>query len=229
MKTVNFETWRELKAYLTRFSSLGHRRREQFLFRGQASSEWGLRPTLDRYLDSLFIVESREELAASLQNQFEREAAGLGVPRDLTARQREMLARHHGLPSPLLDWTRSPYVAAYFAFDEVKPSSTGGKISIWIFDRAQLWLTDEQDLLVLDQDLIYSVRVVEQEAAFVRVGGNKQNMESIVDLALTRFDVPAGESEVALKDLAAMRITARTLFRDLDGAARSASRRLSLG
>jgi hypothetical protein len=29
--------------------------------------------------------------------------------------------RHHGFPSPLLDWSRSPYVAAFFAFREDPP------------------------------------------------------------------------------------------------------------
>ncbi len=39
--------------------------------------------------------------------------------------------RHHGFPSPLLDWSYSPYVAAFFAFRDLLP--TDGTRSIYAF------------------------------------------------------------------------------------------------
>jgi hypothetical protein len=55
--------------------------------------------------------------------------------------------RQNGFPSPLLDWTRSPYVAAFFAFQQADPKD-GGSVAIFTF------LEDTRDEKPCDDDMI---------------------------------------------------------------------------
>lgn len=44
--------------------------------------------------------------------------AGLRLMANFPGYEYMAYLRHHGFPSPLLDWSKSPYIAAYFAFSE---------------------------------------------------------------------------------------------------------------
>ncbi len=138
--------WQEFEIWLQELRDRKYRR--ALLFRGQANSEWRLETTLERsghwtmpiadYYDLIvgrigpavgtfssmrappFSENLLEELSAHAQYEesiFSDQSVFPG------GEHFEYVAylRHHGFSSPLLDWSLSPYVAAFFAFRDSDP------------------------------------------------------------------------------------------------------------
>lgn len=121
------------------------------LFRGQREADWTLDTTLERYKPSSLslahyytsIWAALPQIEAHTGQRWEIEApnkyrdiardsdAGLYLKARFPGYDYMCYLRHHGFPSPLLDWTRSPYVAAFFAFrNEGTPE---GRVAIFVY------------------------------------------------------------------------------------------------
>ena len=113
-----FERWLDEKRLLD----------SEVLYRGHAKSKWELESTLYRHHLTLPIsdyTDVTKKLQAIVEThtdqRFHMKRGDDPFPTgnlELSFRYAVYL-RHHGLLSPLLDWSLSPYVAAYFAFSEV--------------------------------------------------------------------------------------------------------------
>lgn len=111
--------------------------RDRTVFRGQRCASWQLKPTLARFYERLKKAnrlgsETRETYAAlarSLQKRFrENVLVNQDLPRDIAANDDLwQYGQHHGLPTPLLDWSHSPYVALFFALVDASPMEAEAK------------------------------------------------------------------------------------------------------
>jgi hypothetical protein len=124
--------WESLKSVLFALSS-GEGR---WIFRGQRKSGWRLEPTLERLAN-----EHRGEAYCSLSNlekyllfQFDRRMHHYLDRRSVPATLVEKLAlmQHYGAPTRFLDFTKSPWVAAFFAFERAEPEI---ECSVWAVNR----------------------------------------------------------------------------------------------
>lgn len=218
MRTYELQDWNEWhRDVVAPWTQLQRSRRRQLVFRGQSDADWELQSTLDRVQR----FESDSERADCLDDlllAFRRHARGLAA---FEGFQTEFIARHHGLPTTVLDWTEAPHIAAFFAFADSKDPPSG-KVAIYAMDRLALRDEGAEIIDILDEDLPTSDRVTEQKAVFVRVKSAERSLVDALGSSLVKFTLPWSERTRALIDLDAAKVNHRDLFRDLDGAARSA-------
>ncbi len=114
---TRIESWREFSEILEH--DFFNRAKTQLVFRGHRRYDWGLMPTLARIPESGII---NRELAENQLEYFRRAVRGR-LPNSTLLHEDEedelwSVGQHHGLLTPLLDWTYSPYVALFFAFSK---------------------------------------------------------------------------------------------------------------
>jgi len=112
-------------------------------YRGHAGLNWELIPKIQRS----FTSNDEEELFRSeryLTNDFQARASVLptAIPKPRLNEYASWLTlmQHYGLPTRLLDWSRSPLVALYFAVNE--KSSWDKDACIWVLSPGRLNLSE---------------------------------------------------------------------------------------
>jgi hypothetical protein len=112
---------------------------ETRFYRGQQDATLALRPSIGRDdpADSRLLAQEQLLLKAFK----DRAVAYLQTPPATTV-EWLLVARHHGVPTRLLDWTLSPLVAAFFACEQ---SSTEDS-AVWFFAQREFWFSDASPL-----------------------------------------------------------------------------------
>jgi len=100
--------------------------RLHYIFRGQQQRKWRLTTTLSRHFLSPYQPMTSIEFNEMLSHFFTRLAV-IGVQLPFRNDKHEYRAqlefgRHYGVPSPVVDFSYSPYIALFFAFNGVRPS-----------------------------------------------------------------------------------------------------------
>ncbi|MGZ8216658.1 FRG domain-containing protein [Methylomagnum sp.] len=223
-----------------------HQNSRIILYRGQTNSEWKLKTSLERigcekisckeYYQ--WIDKIKPLINPFINEKWQRESkSGIGYPSvtlnsydsgsfELPEMEYMAYLRHHGFPTPILDWSRSAYVALFFACEDFPTSETDGKVFIYADRTSQILGNNipylrrighylEADKRHFAQKSEYLLpSIFDSEWHFISASGVLGNFSSqylIEELVIDRFSKSA-----IIKELHTMLINRHSLYLDED-------------
>ncbi len=268
MKTIEVETWEGVKeAFLkveqerssiqasTEFPTSS----SKFLYRGQSNSEWSMQTTLERVRSKptsvteyyRHLLTTRPQIEAFSNSRWDdlmelnkytewaESRSDLEWP-EYPGYEYMIYLRHHGFPSPLMDWTMSPYVAAYFAYTNIPESSNN--VAIYCYCEhvglGKTWSGGEPLITVKGpyarshkrhfmQQCKYTICAKNIDGNLYYVGHDEvfKHDKPSQDL-LWKIVVPKATAKAALKDLDSMNVNALSLMGSEDSLIQTLAARL---
>lgn len=205
-----------------------------YVYRGQRDPEWLLEPALHRFLKQKRVTQiNYDKVKENHLNTFKLSIRGrTHIFERISEDANELwsLGQHFGLKTPFLDFTLSPYVAAYFALSQ--ESDTHHCV---VYAVSKRFIGDASSLDIYEPRTDHNQRLLNQSGLFVYFS-TLDNMASILaktvventtKVKIRKILIPMTDRITALKHLESMNISSNTLFPDLQGACEYCNHTLS--
>ncbi len=191
---TRLESWKDFSKFLENpffdFNNVQH------IFRGHRRYDWKLTPTLARILGNGILSE---ELVKEQWSTFRKTMRAHATDYSLLEIEKEnnelwSIGQHHGLMTPLLDWTHSPYVALFFAFseeDKLNEEKENLYRAIYILNKNSVVKSDSCKNVLFEPKKDSYKRLVSQDGLFtISPPGLTTTGETLVENLKKKFPPP---------------------------------------